>query len=261
MANLGFAFNPKDYEPFSDFSMLPKGEWNVVISKSEIDQTDPQDTKLVLTFAIVEGSEKGKELTENFFLWAPKDGSKSGGKGEISRRKMTTINNAIGQFEQYNDSAVLHNRPFTIKTDIEYKLKNDGSGAYIGFARIKSYKSFVGNGQASGADPVQPLMPGAAVPAAGGAPSLPFAAPQVPVAPAMPAAPYAPPAAPAAPAAPAGFPGLPAGFPTAPAQQGGAFAPPMAAQPFAPPAAPGAFQPAPGAAAPGGFGGFPVPGR
>lgn len=255
MANLGFLFNPADHKPFGDFTLTPKGEWNAIISKSEIDQSDANEPKLVLTFQIFEGSEKGTELHENLFLWTPKDGSKSGGKGDISRRKMTTINNAIGQFEQYQDTAILHNRPLTIKTDIRYSLKNDGSGQYIGFPDIKSFKTCVGAGQAAGADPVQPQAPGAAAPASN--------APSLPTAPSfgggMPAAPsFAPPAAPA----PAGFPAAPTGYAPAPVQAG-AFAPPMAPaqqfpgapqqQQFAPPMgqAPAPFAPpVPGAPAP-----------
>ena len=260
MANIGFSFNAADYKPLDGFTLVPKGEYNAILLKTEIDQTNAEKPKLVATFQIVEGPEKGLELSENLFLWLPKDGSKSGGSGEISRRKMTSIVNAIGFTGAFNDTAVLHGKPLTIKTDIRFSPKNDNPSEFIGFPDIKSFKTYAGPGNAPGADANQPQ------------------APVAPAAPAGPAAgfgggfaiPQAPGGAFPAPAAPMGFPGAapapmaaPAGFampqaPAAPAPV--AYAPqgfaPAATGAFPAPAAPAPFQPVPGAPSP-----FGAPGR
>jgi hypothetical protein len=268
MANLGFSFNAADYKPLDGFTLTPKGEYNAILLNTEIDQSKPEKPCLVATFQITEGPEKGTELKENLFLWLPKDGSKSGGSGEISRRKMTSIVNAIGYQGQFSDTSILHGRPLTIKTDIRFSLKNDNSGDYIGFPDIKTFKTYLGPGNAAGADPVQPQAPAATAPmgnAMGAAPTFGgqtgFAMPSAPMG-AFPA-----------PAAPMGFPGAqapvqaapaaPAGFqmPQAPAAPApAAFAPqgfaPMAPGGFPAQAAPAPFQPVPGAPSP-----FGAPGR
>lgn len=260
MANLGFVFNPADYKPFEDYSTLPKGEYNAILLKTEVDQSNAEKPKLVVTFQIVEGSERGSEISENLFLWLPKDGSKSGGSGEICRRKMTTLLAAIGHQGSFQDTAIFHGKPLTIKTDIKFSPKNNAPGEFIGFAEIKTFKPYAGPGNVAGADANQPQAPVAPAAPAGPAAGFGggFAMPQAPggAFPA-PAAPMGfPGAAPAPMAAPAGFqmpqaPAAPA--PVAYAPQGFAPAAPGA---FPAPAAPAPFQPVPGAPSP-----FGAPGR
>lgn len=238
MANIG-QFNPNAQAPLDGgYIPLPKGEWNAQIVDSKIEGTDASNTKLVLTFEVNEGTAKGAKVDVYLFLWTPADGNKGGGKGEISRRKLTSISNALGIFQEFNDTNILHNRPLTLRTDIRFVAKQDGTG-YMEFGDIKEFKQFVGTGRAAGADPVQPQAPGAGMAPAHAAPSLPTAPAfgGMPQAPAF--APPAPPTAFAPPQAPAGF------APPAPPAAPGGFAPPMAPAPqqFAPPAAPGAYQP------------------
>lgn len=234
MANIG-AFNPNAQAPLDNYISIPKGEWNAKVIDSKIEGTDASNSKLVLTFEVDEGSAKGGKADVHLFLWSPEK------KGEISRRKLTSIANAVGIFQEFQDTAVLHGRPLTLGTDIRFVPKTDGTG-YMDFADIKAFKTYVGGGRAAGADPVQPQAPGAAAAPAVGAPTL-------PTAPGMPmAAPggFTMPAAPAAPvqqqfAAPAqgqfAPPMAPAQqFPGAPGQPAAPFQPPYAGAPapFAP---------------------------
>lgn len=248
MANIG-AFNPNAQAPLENFINIPKGEWNVKIVDSKIEGQEQGNPKIVLTLEVDEGSAKGGKADVHLFLWSAEK------KGEISRRKMTSICMALGIMQEFQDTNVLHGRPFTIKTDLRFVPKQDGTGM-MEFPDVKAFLPYVGPGRAAGADPVQPQAPVAAAQASN--------APSLPTAPSfgsgMPAAPsFAPPAAPA----PAGFPAAPMGYAPAPAQAG-AFAPPMAPaqqfpgapqqqQQFAPPMGqtPAPFAPpVPGAPAP-----------
>lgn len=226
MAAIG-QFNPNAQAPLESYISIPKGEWNAKIIDSKVEGTDASNSKVVLTFEVDEGSAKGGKADVHLFLWSPEK------KGEISRRKLTSIANAVGIFQEFGDTSVLHGRPLTLTTDVRFVAKTDGTG-FMDFPDVKAFKTYVGGGRAAGADPVQPQAPGAAAPASN-APSLP-AAPSFGGG--MPQAPsFAPPAAPAAPS----FPGTPMGG-YAPPAQAGAFAPPMApAQQF--PGAPGSFAP------------------
>ena len=227
MANLGMVFNPNAFEAFEDFIAIPKGEWNVKIVDSAIEHKEGKEPRLILTFAVDEGSAKGGKIDVHLFLWSAEK------KGDVGRRKLTTICKAIGVMNDFQDTAALHNRPLTVTTDVRREPKTDGSG-FVEFADIKSFKQYVGGGRAAGADSVQPTAPNQT-------------APSLPSAPAIPAAPvFAPPQAPVA--APQNF-----AFPTQQAPAPVQFAAPGpfgAPAPFAAPVPP-PFQPAfPGAPAP-----------
>ena len=258
MANIG-VFNPQAQEALGDFTPIPKGEWNCIITGSEVDQSNPNDPKLVLNCEVCEGAAKGGKFDVHLWIWSPEK------KGEISRRKLTSITNAIGLYQQFDDTAILHGKPFTVKTDIRWVPKKDNPSEMTGFPDPKSFKAYMGP-QAAGADPVQPTEPAAPAQAVGapglrlpGAPGMQPAFGQQPAfqpAPAFAQAPVATPQpapqfqTPAPGMAPAFPPAGPAGMAPAFGQQPQFQAPPQAApQQFAPPQAPG-FPPIPGAPGP-----------
>lgn len=232
MANIG-VFNPQAQEALGDFTPIPKGEWNCVITGSEVDQSNANDPKLILHFEVCEGAAKGGKFDVFLWIWHPSENNGKG-KGDISRRKLTSITNALGIYQQFDDTAILHGKPMTVKTDIRWVPKKDAPGEMTGFPDPKSFNPYKG-AQAAGADPVQPTAP--AAPAQGvGVPGLQPAFGQQPAF--QPAPTFAPPAAPVATQAPAPqFQAPPQGF--APGGPAG-MAPPVAApQQFPPPAAPG----------------------
>ena len=247
MANLGFNFNPAQFEPLNVFILTPKGEWNAVVKDTKVDTEKQDQPKLVVTFEIIEGSCKGASLDLQLALWTPDDAAKKGGGwGAISRRKLRSLTDALGIHGEFNDSAVLHGKPVTLTTDLRFVSKTNAPGEYAAFPDIKKFSPYVGQGRAAGADAVQPTPPAANV---GGASA---AAPQLPQmgASALPTLPqmgnFAPPAAPpvATQQAPAQ---MPQGF-QMPGQQTAPMAPPPGMPPmgmqmpqmggFAPPAAP-----------------------
>ena len=266
MANLGFNFNPAQFEPLNDFILTPKGEWNAVVKDTKVNTEKQDQPKLVVTFEIIEGSCKGASLDLQLALWTPDDEAKKGGGwGAISRRKLRSLTDALGIHSEFNDSAVLHGKPVTLTTDLRFSLKNDNSGQYMPFPELRKFAPYVGQGCAAGADPQQPTPPAAGV--GGGntpaAPTLPglgaMSLPQMGAPMQQPMAGFTAPVAPMAPPvatqqAPVG---MPAGFQmpgqqTAPTAPGGMQMPQMGG--FAPPAAPTgmpAFQAPPmGGAAP-----------
>lgn len=249
MANLGFNFNPSQFEPLGDFIAIPKGEWNAIVKETKIDTEKQDQPKLVVTFEIIEGSCKGGTVDVQLALWTPADPDKKGGGwGEISRRKLRSITDAVGIHGEFNDSAVLHGKPVTLTTDLRFAPKTDGTG-YASFADIKKFSPFVGQGRAAGADPQQPTPPAAGV-GGGNAPTAPtlpglgaMNLPQMGAPVQQPMAGFIAPVAPMAPPvatqqAPVG---MPAGF-QMPGQQTAPVAPVGMQMPqmggFAPPAAP-----------------------
>jgi len=260
VANLGFNFNPANFEPLGDFIAIPKGEWNCILKETKIDTEKQDQPKLVVTFEVIEGSCKGASLDVQLALWTPDDPSrKGGGWGAISRRKLRSITDALGIHGEFNDTAVLHGKPLTITTDLRFQPKTDNPGQFVSFAEAKKFSPFVGQGRAAGADPQQPTPPAAGVgaSAAGAAPTLPqmggmnlpamggFAPPAAPVAPVATQQPFQAPVQ-----MPQGFqmPGQQTAPPAAPFQmpQMGGFAPPQA------PAGMPAFQAPPMGAGPAG---------
>lgn len=239
MANLGFNFNPSQFEPLGDFIAIPKGEWNAIVKETKIDTEKQDQPKLVVTFEIIEGSCKGGTVDVLLALWTPADPDKKGGGwGEISRRKLRSITDAVGIHVEFNDSDVLHGKPVTLTTDLRFASKTDGTG-YASFADIKKFSPFVGQGRAAGADPQQPTPPAAGV-GGGNAPTAPtlpgLGAMNLPQMGAPVQQPMAPPVA--TQQAPVG---MPAGF-QMPGQQTAPVAPVGMQMPqmgsFAPPAAP-----------------------
>lgn len=175
MANLGFNFNPSQFEPLGDIIAIPKGEWNAIVKETKIDTEKQDQPKLVVTFEIIEGSCKGGTVDVQLALWTPADPNKKGGGwGEISRRKLRSITDAVGIHGEFNDSAVLHGKPVTLTTDLRFAPKTNAPGEYAPFPDIKKFAPYVGQGRAAGADAVQPTPPAANV---GGASA---AAPQLP---------------------------------------------------------------------------------
>lgn len=246
MAAATFTMNTDSWEPFDNFTHVPKGEWNAVIKSMEFVREENKPDLLVPCFEIVEGSAKGGILEKKLAIWMAEDPNKKGGGWPgISKRIMRSITDAVGVHGDFVP-AQLVGKFLTINTDIKFQLKNDGSGQYMPFPELKSLKPFVGQGRAAGADAVQPTPPAANV---GGASA---AAPQLPQmgASALPTLPqmgnFAPPAAPpvATQQAPVQ---MPQGF-QMPGQQTAPMAPPpgmpqMGMQMpqmggFAPPAAP-----------------------
>lgn len=217
MATLNF--DARTVEPSAPMGIIPAGDYNVQIVKSEIKPTaNGQSHYLQLELEVLDGEYKGRKLWDILNLWNDNETA-----ARIAQQSLSAIGHAVGVLD-IRDSEQLHNKPMLASVKVEKgnaqypddKNRVKGYGAYKGAAGL------VPSAPAPAFAPQVPAAPVAA-PVAPAAPP-PFAAPAPAQAPAFaapapaPVAPAAPPpfAAPAAPAAPSPF-GAPA-FGAAPGQ-------------------------------------------
>lgn len=113
MGNLD-GFDANNTEPAGTSEPLPSGKYTAVISKSEMVDTRAGDVQLKLTFQIVDGPHKGRNVWDRLF-WVNNEKGKAG-KDEavrISKGKLSSICHAIGVMRP-SDSSELHGKPLTI---------------------------------------------------------------------------------------------------------------------------------------------------
>ena len=214
MATLNF--NAREVAPSAPAGIVPAGDYNVQIVKSEIKPTrDGQSHYLTLEFEILDGECKGRHLWANLNLWNANETA-----SRIAQQQLSAIAHAVNVLD-VSDSELLHNKPLLVNVAVK-----KGTAEYPDDKNeVKGYAAYRG---AAGLTPA-PQAPAFAAPVA--PVTNPFAAPvaQAP-------APIVP--APVAPQAPAFAAPAPVAAPS--------FAPPAqvapVANPFAAPAA-GAPQP------------------
>lgn len=184
MAALNFDANT--VAPSEAFSPIPAGDYNMVISHSEMKPTkDGQGWYLELKLTVLDGPHKGRTIFDRLNL-----GNSNETAVKIAQQTLSAICHATGVL-QVADSGQFHDKPMKVAV----KVKPGTTGYPDPKNEVKGY------GAISGFAPVPPPV-AAAVPPAAPPVFVPQAAP--PVAP-PPVAPVAPPAPPA-PAAAAGAP-------------------------------------------------------
>lgn len=217
MATLNF--NAREVAPSAPAGIVPAGDYNVQIVKSEIKPTrDGQSHYLTLEFEILDGECKGRHLWANLNLWNANETA-----SRIAQQQLSAIAHAVNVLD-VSDSELLHNKPLLVTVAVK-----KGTAEYPDDKNeVKGYAAYRG-AQAMAPAPVVASAPSFAAPTAPVA--NPFAAPvaQAP-------APIVP--APVAPQAPAFAAPAPVAAPS--------FAPPAQAAPVANPfAAPAAGAPQP----------------
>ncbi len=132
MAQLNF--NTANQEEMDDFSVVPVGEYNVQIVKSEIKDTkDKTGKRLNFQFKILDGDYKGRILFTGLNIVNPNPTAV-----EISKKELTSICKACGKPE-IQDTAELHNIPLTVKVKIV-----PASGNYPEKNEITKYSPYAG---------------------------------------------------------------------------------------------------------------------
>lgn len=126
MANLGNGgFNANEVEPV-DFSPLPAGKYLATITKSEMQPTKAGDGQfLKLTFTILEGQYKNRQLFDRLNLQNP-----NGEAVRIAKGQLSAICRAIGVM-QPRDSEELHGIPLVLDVRCEKRADNDEIGNVI----------------------------------------------------------------------------------------------------------------------------------
>ena len=123
-------FNAATVEPSQDFTPLPPANYKAIISASSIEPAKSGNgTNLVLTFKVIEGTHKNRELRTWLCVQHPSQQTQ-----EIAQRNFSAICHAVGQI-QCTDTAQLHSKPLLIKVAVEPDNRNPDQMQN----RIKSY--------------------------------------------------------------------------------------------------------------------------
>lgn len=139
MAKLNF--NAANEEAMDDFSVVPAGNYNVQMIKSEIVPTKAKaegrasvGSLLKVQFKIIDGDYKGRIVFGQYNLENENQQAVT-----ISRKQMKTLCDAIGKPEGVEDSVDMHNIPLNIKLGI-----TPAQGNYAESNDIKFYSKYEG---------------------------------------------------------------------------------------------------------------------
>lgn len=118
MANLN-GFNAGDIDPMTEFEPLPAGKYVAVITKSEMKPTKSgKGSYLELTFQVLEGAHKGRQLWARLNLENPTALAE-----KIAQAELSSVCRAVGVL-QPKDSSDLHDIPLVIS--VRQKAGQDG---------------------------------------------------------------------------------------------------------------------------------------
>jgi len=139
MSNLA-GFNAAEVEPSTGYDVIPAGEYEAIITDSEMKPTKNNNgSYLQLTFQLVGGQYDCR------FVWARLNLDNPNEQAvEIAQRELSAICRAVGVMTP-QDSSELHDIPLIIKVGIE-----PARGQYSESNSIKAYKS-IGEGAAKSA--------------------------------------------------------------------------------------------------------------
>jgi hypothetical protein len=118
MGNLGY-FNPDTVEDAA-YSLLPVGEYVVMITESEVKEskTNASNSYLNLKLQVAKGDYQGRVLFLRLNLWNSNETAKN-----IADRQLKDIYRALN-VTKVQDSSQLHDKPFVVKV----KIKPDMNG-------------------------------------------------------------------------------------------------------------------------------------
>ena len=124
-------FDANEYEPMGNFDPLPKGEYMVVISGSEIkDNSKGTGKYLLLVYDVVDGEYHGRKLFDRLNIINDSAQAQQIGKGQLS-----AICRAVN-VHHLNDTCELHDKPFIVKVGI-----NPATEKFEASNSIKGYKT------------------------------------------------------------------------------------------------------------------------
>lgn len=137
MTQLMQPFNASLIDPTQSGGSMPTGKHPVVIRDSEIKPTsDKTSGMLVLNLEIIDGPSKGVTGPYRLNLYNANETA-----SRIAHQQLSAICHAIGQLAEFNDAAVLYNRPFVV----EVGLQKDPDAAAKGYTEVKKVFDINGN--------------------------------------------------------------------------------------------------------------------
>jgi hypothetical protein len=123
-------FDAATVEPAdNDFTPLPVGDYKVVVSSSEIKETNsnPGNKYIKFTFDVIDGKYKGRKVFENMNLWRAGNSDKDKTTMRIAQQNLSALCRAIGSMK-ISDTSELHNKPLCITLKITPASGNYGEG-------------------------------------------------------------------------------------------------------------------------------------
>ena len=133
-----------------NFDPLPDGQYEVIISRSEMRDTKAGDGEmLVLTFEVIEGDYEGRLLWENINLV-----NKSDVAERIGRSQLASICKAVGVMNP-QDSADLHDKPLVIT--VRRDKKDNTRNVIKGYASTDGTHAEAVKDEPKAAEPEKPV--------------------------------------------------------------------------------------------------------
>lgn len=120
-------FDANNVQP-SDFDVLPAGEYEVVIVKSEKKATKSGNgAMLSLELQVLNGPYQNRKLFDNLNLW-----NQSETAAKIAKASLSAICRAVGVMTP-NDSTDLHNKPLRVKVKVEKSDEYDDRNKIVAY--------------------------------------------------------------------------------------------------------------------------------
>ena len=194
-----FQFDATTVNPQGDRSAVPEGEYNVILSNTEVSPAPGQpaangtDRQIKCTYKILDGPLAGQMVFGNIQVEHSNPVAK-----QIGLERLSAICHCVG-VHKISDTAQLHGRPLRVKvTQRRVETTKDGTTSTAIYNDIVSFMDKDGKTAASlnSAPPSTPAPPAWAGAAAPTPPAAAVPAPPTPVAPSPVPAPPAPVAAP-----------------------------------------------------------------
>ncbi len=121
MANMGF--NANQYDPVDDYTPLPAGKYQTIITESELTLTAKGGYLVKLTYTVQDGEFQGRKLWSNHNIF-----NNSPQAQEIGRREISRIAHAIGRPAASDTDEFTHAEvqvTVIVKNDNQYGPKNE----------------------------------------------------------------------------------------------------------------------------------------
>ncbi len=135
MGNLG-NFNVEENEaPQGEYALLPKGEYEAMVTKSEMKETKNGGMMLKVTYSILTEGYDTRLLWDNFNIVNASAEAQKIGRGQLS-----ALCKAVGKEGLVDDSGELHEIPLFIKVDTK-----KGTNGYKDSNVVKGYRKIEGS--------------------------------------------------------------------------------------------------------------------
>ncbi|KPL28543.1 MAG: hypothetical protein AMJ72_02685 [Acidithiobacillales bacterium SM1_46] len=131
MAEINFNVSDYDVAPRSSFDPLPKGDYQAIVTDSQLKTTKAGDGEYIeLTMQIVDGEYSGRRHWERLNVV-----NKSEKTQNIARSHLNSLAQACG-VPNLKDTSELHDIPFMLSMDLD--RREEGKNKVMGYGSLKA---------------------------------------------------------------------------------------------------------------------------